>query len=143
MYTDNRNAYRQSFFDAWQKYQKQLPLSAVEAQMADVIALHPEYHALLSHERCLNDEFALEENPFFHLSLHMSLLDQIRLDQPARIRSLYEQLMQLHADKHAVMHQMMQCLAQCLWHAQQTGQPPNEADYLNKVFVILSEAKDL
>lgn len=134
MYTDNRTTYRKTFYDAWQKYQKQMPLEALETQMVEVLSLHPEYHSLLADEhRCLTEEFDLEENPFFHLSLHISLLEQIRLDQPAGIKDVYHRLISASNDKHATIHQMMQCLAQCLWQAQQTQMPPNELEYLEKL----------
>lgn len=134
MYTENRDAYRQSFYDAWQKHQKQLPVTQVELQLIEVLTLHPEYHGLIENlDRCLKEEYELEENPFFHLSLHITLLEQIRMDQPAGIKETYHQLMADHEDKHAILHQMMNCLAQTLWQAHQSGQAPDEAQYLQKL----------
>lgn len=134
MYTDNRDAYRKSFYDAWQKHQSQLPVTAVESQMVEVVSLHPEYHGLIENlDRCIKEEYELEENPFFHLSLHITLLEQIRLNQPSGITETYHKLMSSSADKHAIIHQMMNCLAQTLWQAHQTGQPPDEAQYLQKL----------
>jgi hypothetical protein len=131
MYTNNRDAYRQAFFTVWQKYQKKLPLDVVEQQLIEVILLHPEYHKLLVQSDLQNQEFALEENPFFHLSLHIAIREQIRMDRPAGIKSIYQQLLIRYPDE--AEHRMMECLAQIMWQAQQTGEAPSEAVFLERL----------
>lgn len=134
MYSDNRNAYRQAFFIAWQKYQKKLPLEAVEAQLIEVILLHPEYHAMLDRPQTFeNQEFALEENPFFHLSLHLTVREQVRLNRPRGIRELFEQLARKYEGTLEAEHKMMVCLSALLWEAQQRGEVPDEAIYLEQI----------
>lgn len=131
MYTNNRNAYRQTFFDAWQKYKKKLPLEAVEAQLIKIILLHPEYHSLLEQPRAYqHQEFSLEENPFFHMSIHLAIHEQINTDRPAGINEIYKTLLEKYADTHQVEHYMMQCLAQLMWQAQQDGSMPSDEEYL-------------
>lgn len=132
MYTDNRDAYRQSFYIAWQKYQKNLPLETVEKQLVEVILFHPEYHDLLNHSAPNNQEFTLEENPFFHMSLHIALREQLKLNRPFGIKEIFEQLA-THHTPHDVEHLMTACLAQALWEAQQTGIPPDENKYLARL----------
>ncbi len=91
MYTNNRDAYRQAFFTVWQKYQKKLPLDATEAQLVEVIALHPEFHALLENPAAYQQqEFELEENPFLHMSLHIALREQIRMNRPHGIATILQ-----------------------------------------------------
>lgn len=134
MYTNHREAYRQTFYDAWQKYQKQLPLETVEVLLVEIILIHPEYHALLNDvTACLQQEFAPEENPFMHMSLHVALREQIRANRPVGITALHQQLNTTHPDPHTIEHNMMTCLAQLLWQAQQTGEMPNEKAYLEKL----------
>lgn len=133
MYTNDRDAYRQSFFVVWDKYKKKLPLDAVETQLLDIILLHPEYHGLLDHPSSFQtQEFQLEENPFFHMSLHLALREQIRTQRPAGITAIYQSLLK-KMNAHEAEHRMMQCLAQVMWKAQQTGIPPSETDYLEKL----------
>lgn len=129
MYSNNREAYRQTFLMAWQKYQKQLPLTTLETQLVHVIQQHPEYQRLLNNPTDLNESFALEENPFFHMSLHMAIRDQIHLDRPPGIKSLYEKLL-ASASSHEAEHAMMQCLASMIWQAQDTGAMPSDEAYL-------------
>jgi len=131
MYTNNRDAYRQAFFTVWQKYQKKLPLDATEAQLVEVIALHPEYHALLENPAAYQQqEFELEENPLLHMSLHIALREQIRTNRPAGIAAIYDQLLEKLIHAHDVDHHMMACLSQMIWKAQQTGEAPDESEYL-------------
>jgi hypothetical protein len=131
MYTDDMNAYRRAFYTAWQKYLAKQPLERLEAELVEVIALHPEYQRFLTAADIEKQEFALEENPFFHLSLHLAIAEQLRSDRPAGIQAIYQNLLTHQPDQHAVLHQMMQCLAQALWQAQQTGTAPDEQTYLN------------
>ena len=49
MFTNDRNAYRQTFFIAWQKYQKKLPLEPLEAEIIEIMMQHPEYYLSLIH----------------------------------------------------------------------------------------------
>ena len=134
MYTNNRETYRQAFFIVWQKYQKKLPLESVEAHLIDIILLHPEYHPLLDKAAAYqNQEFAIEENPFFHMSLHLALREQIQTNRPMGIKAIQQQLIEKYFDAHDVEHKMMQCLAQIMWEAQQNGTMPEEQVYLEKL----------
>jgi hypothetical protein len=138
MYTTNRDAYRQAFFLAWDKHLKQSVLEPVEAQLVDVMLMHPEYHALLSKPKQYEtQEFAPEENPFMHMSLHMAIREQIQTDRPNGIRKIYQTLLVKHGDEHTVLHEMIRCLADIIWAAQQSGAMPSEEIYLNKLKVII------
>lgn len=136
MYTNDKNAYRRAFYDAWQKYLAKKPLEKLEAELVEVIALHPEYHRFLMEADLEKQEFALEENPFFHMSLHLAITEQLRTNRPAGIQDIYQNLLTHQPDKHAVLHQMMQCLAHTLWQAQQNGTAPDEEGYLNTLRAI-------
>ncbi|VVC76230.1 hypothetical protein AQUSIP_15360 [Aquicella siphonis] len=134
MYTNNRDDYRLVFFTTWDKYQKKLPLEPVEAQLIKVILQHPEYHALLGKaEAFQNQEFALDENPFFHMSLHQAIHDQLSLDQPQGIRQIQQQLLAEYKDDHQVQHLIMQCLYSMMYQSQQSGVIPSDSEYLQKL----------
>ena len=134
MYTDNRNAYRQLFFTVWQKHLKKLPLEIVEAQVLDIILTHPEYHALLSDpETFMNQEFALEENPFLHMSLHIALREQLQMDRPAGIKDVFQNLVTKFGEMHIAEHQVTTVIAQMMYESQQTGNVPDEQEYLRRL----------
>jgi Domain of unknown function (DUF1841) len=130
MYTDNREAYRQTFFQAWQKYQQRLPLTALESTIVDVILLHPEYHELLANPQCPQEQFSLTDNPFVHLSLHISIQEQLHADRPKGIRTIYQRLTQ-QMNSHEAVHSMINCLMDVMWKAQQSGMPPDEMYYID------------
>lgn len=131
MYTNDRDAYRQAFYTAWQKHLANKPLELLETQLVDVMLLHPEYHHFLSQSASNKQEFELEENPFFHMSLHLAIAEQLRMDRPAGIKAIFIELENKFPDQHTCIHQMMQCLAQTMWQAQKTGTAPDEQTYLN------------
>ncbi|RDI42834.1 DUF1841 family protein [Aquicella lusitana] len=136
MFTNHREAYRQAFFEAWEKHLKKqtLELEPVEAQLIEIMLYHPEYHALLEKPAAFQQqEFTLEENPFFHMSLHLAVREQIRTNRPTGIAQIHQELMAAYQDIHQVEHLMMTCLAQMLWKAQQTGEMPNDENYLEKL----------
>lgn len=131
MYTNNRNAYRQLFFTVWQKHQKKHPLETSEAQLLKIMLDHPEYHSFLENPNVYeNQEFTLEENPFFHMSLHMAVQEQLSARRPLGIESIYQQLLIQHIDKHHVEHLIMENIHQAMQIAQQTGSIPSDENYL-------------
>lgn len=133
----SRDQLRQTYFDAWQKYRNKQPLQPLEAQVADVIALHPEYHALITDAGRILDKDWLPEggatNPFLHMGLHLAVRDQIATDRPLGIRNAYQALAAKLPATHDAEHRMIECLAEALWNAQRSGLPPDEAAYLTKI----------
>jgi hypothetical protein len=137
MYTDNRNAYRQIFFDVWQKHLKKLPLQTVEAQVLDVILAHPEYHAMLDNQQTfMTQEFSLQENPFIHMSLHIALREQLQLDRPAGIKEVAQNLIKKYS-AHDAEHMMTTVMANMMYQSQQTGNAPDDNDYLRQLRAIV------
>lgn len=133
MYTEDRSAYRKLFFDVWQKHLRNMPLEPVEAQVLVIILAHPEYHVMLDNPKTfMQQTFSLEENPFFHMSLHIALREQIQLDRPQGIRSIDEQLNKKFST-HEAEHAMTTILARVMFEAQQTGAAPDELIYLQKL----------
>ena len=48
IFGQDRDELRRMYADAWAKRREDLPLSPLEMQIADVIEMHPEYHADVS-----------------------------------------------------------------------------------------------
>jgi hypothetical protein len=125
--------YRRFFQETWRKQRAGAALEPMESLVAQVIAAHPEYHALLESPESAAQDFPPEagrSNPFLHMGLHIALHEQLSADRPAGIRALYQGLVQRHPDPHAVEHRMGECLAEALWEAQRSGREPDEKGYL-------------
>lgn len=133
----SRDQLRQVYVNAWRKHRQGLPMEPVEAQVADVIALHPEYHALLEGTAdTLQKDYSPEagqSNPFLHMGLHLAVRDQIATDRPAGIRSAYAALAMRMGSEHEAEHQVIERLAETMWEAQRAGLPPDEKVYLERV----------
>ena len=134
MFNNDRNQMRKVFFDCWKAHQENLPMDAMQKIIANIIELHPEYHALLEKEDNLEKDYLPEQgktNPFLHMSMHIALHEQISTDRPAGIEAIYQQLIQKYSSAHDAEHAMMECLGASLWQAQRDQSMPDEARYLN------------
>ena len=122
MLQPTRTQVRRFFCEAWRKHRTGANASALERMAIACVLEHPEYQSLLdSGEDAVNAQFPVEagrENPFLHLSMHLSLEEQASIDQPPGIRALLEALQRRHGDRHGAAHEAMECLGQILWQAQ-------------------------
>lgn len=122
MFNPSRDEARQFFFDTWRKFKRREMLSAMESMALDAILLHPEYQAMLDDPDRYRDKDYLPEmgdtNPFLHMGMHITIREQLSIDQPPGIRKRFERLLELTGNEHAVMHQVMECLAEMIWQAQ-------------------------
>jgi hypothetical protein len=132
----SRDQLRRMYIESWRKHRERLPMEPLEAQIADVIELHPEYHALLEDpDRALSEDYSPERgqlNPFLHMGIHLSVREQVGTDRPAGIRAAYVKL----ANKVGVMeaeHIIGECLGEAMWQAQRSGVPPDEQAYLESI----------
>jgi len=117
-------------------------MDELEMTVGDVIAMHPEYHAMLEHDGddAIEKEFDVEDgqtNPFLHMGMHISICEQISTDRPPGVRDLHQTLCQNHGDRHTAEHRMMDCLGEVLWRSQREGQAPDEQHYLECVRQLL------
>jgi Domain of unknown function (DUF1841) len=137
----SRDQLRQMYRDAWQRRRAGLPLEPLQLQIADVIELHPEYHAALEDPEVLERDFSAQQgqsNPFLHMGLHLAVRDQLATDRPAGIRQAFETVAAHIASPHDAEHQVIECLAETLWEAQRAGLPPDEQTYLARVRRLLT-----
>ncbi|MEM7561503.1 MAG: DUF1841 family protein [Pseudomonadota bacterium] len=129
----SRDEVRKVYLEVWRKLQQKQLLEPMESVIADVIEIHPEYHALLDNEEdAKHSEFSPEAgktNPFLHMGMHIALREQSSTDRPTGIRTISQQL-QGKLGQHEAEHAMMECLGQALWQAQRDNQPPDESAYL-------------
>jgi hypothetical protein len=133
MFTPTREESRRFLVQAWGKYQASQPLAPLERIAAELIAKHPEYHALLDDARRLDRDYPPEggeTNPFLHLSLHVAVAEQLAIDQPPGIRAHFERLRVARGDEHAALHALVECLGEVIWQAQRTASAPDAALYL-------------
>lgn len=135
MFGNDRTQMRRFFTEAWRKASAGEELIPLEQLIADIVQQHPEYHALLENpDSALDKDFLPdlgETNPFLHMSMHISLQEQISTDRPSGIRQLYQQLVMRAGDSHEAEHRMMECLGQMLWEAQRQNRMPDEQAYLS------------
>ena len=130
----DREAMREAWRVAWRRHLERAPLEPLQAQMADLIAMHPEYHAHMpasgaaeSGDGAAADAAA---SGFLHLSLHLALREQLATDRPRGIAQIHRRLAATHGDAHAAEHRMIEVLGQTLWAAQRATRLPDEQQYL-------------
>ncbi|WP_028310005.1 DUF1841 family protein [Derxia gummosa] len=134
MFNPSRDQVREFFRNAWRKHVERLPLEPLEAIAADWIAEHPEYHDDLA--ATVEVDYSIDAgrtNPFLHLSMHLSLAEQVQVDQPRGIKAAVETLARRAGSLHEAHHAAMDCLGEMLWTAQRSSQPPDGEAYVDCV----------
>jgi hypothetical protein len=132
----NRDQMRRMYLEAWRKFSAREPLQPLEAQLAAVIAEHPEYVAWFeAGEGAVGAEFTPEggqANPFLHMGLHMAIREQVATNRPAGITEVHQRLA-ARFGPHEAEHAMLEPLAETLWEAQRQGATPDEQVYLERL----------
>jgi hypothetical protein len=132
--THSRDQLRRSYVEAWKRHLEGVPLSPLQALIADVIGAHPQYQALLHDAAGVGGYEAAADgsvaNPFLHMGLHIAVREQLSIDRPPGIRALHAQLASRHGDVHDAEHVLVESLGQTLWQAQRDGRMPDESHYL-------------
>ena len=90
MFQPNQSDVRRFFCAAYAGQRAGAPGDPMAAIAARWIAEHPEYHADLADEAtALQAVYTVEggrTNPFLHLSMHLTIEEQVAIDQPTGIR---------------------------------------------------------
>lgn len=137
MFAPSQHDVRRFFCDTHRKRREGLPLTPMETVAADWIAQHPEYHAELSDVEAalaaVYDVDAGRTNPFLHLSMHLSISEQVSIDQPRGIKQAYELLAAKRGSAHEAHHEVMECLGEMMWESQRSGLPPDGHKYIDSV----------
>jgi len=134
MFNPSRADARDFFFASWRKYRDKAPLTALETLVVELISAHPEYHQVLENrDKYVDRDYRVEAgdtNPFLHLSMHLSIREQVSIDQPQGVRAAHMRLTEKLASSMEAEHIMMDCLAEMIWHAQRHKLAPDPALYL-------------
>lgn len=130
----SRDQLRLAYAEAWAKHLARSPLTALEAQIADVVGAHPEYqHVVADAGSALGfeaDAAGAADNPFLHMGLHLAVREQVGIDRPPGIRDLLREMQSRFGDLHRAEHVLMESLGEELWTAQREGRAPDERRYL-------------
>ncbi len=130
----SRDQLRLAYAQAWAKHLAHSPLAPLEAQIADVIEVHPEYQRIVADADAAvgfePNSGQAAENPFLHMGLHLAVREQLSVDRPPGIRDVKRQLQTRYGDAHRAEHALMEALGEELWMAQRDGRVPDERQYL-------------
>jgi len=133
LFNPSRDEARNFLFDAWRKHREGLLLTPLEDIATQLISKHPEYYSVFEEpERYQNKEYTpaqSETNPFLHLMMHLTIEEQISIDQPAGIRAHFVRLSNQLASEHDAQHRMMECLSEMIWQAQRNHSEPDATIY--------------
>ena len=136
MFNPTKDEVRRFFCDAWRKTHANEVMTPLEAIARDWMLQHPEYESELSDpEAAQSADYDIakgQSNPFLHLSMHLSIAEQISIDQPPGIRGAFQQLAS-RLGEHDAHHEIMECLGQMLWTSQRNGAPPDGTAYVECV----------
>lgn len=137
MFTPSQHDVRRFFCETYRKWRANEILTPMEAIARDWLMQHEEYADALSNvEEALAADYSVERgqaNPFLHLSMHLSIAEQISIDQPPGIRAAFLGLAQRLDSEHEAHHQIMECLGEMIWNSQRSGLPPDGASYVECV----------
>jgi hypothetical protein len=130
----SRDEVRQVYLAVWRKLQQNQLLEPMEALIAAVIEIHPEYHSLLEDgDAAAQTDFTPEQgqtNPFLHMGMHIALREQADSNRPPGMQPLYQKLA-ARKGQHDAEHAMMECLGHALWQAQRDATEPDLPAYLD------------
>ncbi len=137
MFNPSQHDVRRFFCETFRKIQAKEILTPLEAIARDWIVQHEEYaDALKDVDAALAADYSVERgqsNPFLHLSMHLSIAEQISIDQPPGIRAAFLSLAQRRGSEHDAHHDMMECLGEMIWNSQRSGLPPDGTAYVECV----------
>ena len=134
-FNPSRNEARNFLVESWRKRRANEILTPLEDLAAQLIEKHPEYFAVLEDpERFLDRDYSPEQgepNPFLHLMMHLTIEEQISIDQPPGIRAHFVRLTHQFESEHDAQHRMMECLSEMIWQAQRNRTQPDASVYLD------------
>ena len=135
MFNPSQDDVRRFFCTAYAKHRANQILTPLEAIARDWLVRHPEYDdALKDLDEALGADYSVEKgqsNPFLHLAMHLSISEQVSIDQPPGIRAAYLVLAQRRGSEHEAHHAIMECLGEMIWTSQRNGTPPDGAAYVD------------
>lgn len=142
MFAPSQDQVRRFFCDAWAKHQAGQVLTPLELQASDWMVQHPEYHDdLADADAAVKASYSVEDgrtNPFLHLSMHLSITEQVSIDQPPGIRDAVQRLAARRSSLHESHHLVMEALGEMVWTSQRSGLPFDGPAYIDRILVMAS-----
>ena len=137
MFNPTQHDVRRFFCETYRKSMAREILTPLESIAADWIMQHPEYETdLIDVNAALEAEYPVDQgktNPFLHLSMHLSIAEQVSINQPAGIAPAFTLLSQRLQSAHEAHHIMMECLGAMIWESQRNATPFDGALYVAAV----------
>ena len=137
MFNPSQHDVRRFFCETFRKARSREILTPLEMMASDWIFQHPEYENDFSDlDTALEADYSVDHgktNPFLHLSMHLSIAEQISINQPPGILPAFNQLAQRSQSTHAAHHIMMECLGAVIWEAQRNGTAFDGDAYLEAI----------
>ena len=137
MFQPSQSDVRRFFCTAHARQRAGAPLDPMQTIAARWISEHPEYDGdLANEEAAVAALYTVEEgrtNPFLHLSMHLSIAEQVAIDQPTGIRQAVDLLAAKRNSLHEAHHEVMECLGEMIWASQRSGLPPDGQAYIEAV----------
>jgi hypothetical protein len=134
MFNPSREDARNFLFVTWRKRREGVLLTPLEDLTAQILEKHPEYHVMLGNPESHQDkDYSAEQgagNPFLHLMMHLTIEEQLSINQPLGIRAHFERLALKYQSEHQAQHAMMECLGEMIRQAQRNKSAPDAAIYL-------------
>jgi hypothetical protein len=125
---------RRFFCGVYAKAKTATPLEPMEMLVSQWIDEHPEYQAELADVDAalasMHQSEPHRENPFLHLSMHLSISEQSSIDQPRGIRQAVELLTHKLNSLHEAHHRAMECLGRMVNESQRSGRLPDGEAYI-------------
>lgn len=137
MFDVNTQDVRRFFALVWQLRLEPVKLDALQLKALRIIEAHPEYHHYLDNiERYLDVNWAPEQgetNPFLHMSLHLSIQEQVAIDQPFGIADVHQKLCKKEGNWVDAEHLMTEALVETIYQAQRYGQGLDANAYVSRL----------
>lgn len=134
MFSPSQADVRRFFCGVYAKSRANQPMEAIETLASQWMDEHPEYAAdfadLDAALAAMGKPEPGRENPFLHLSMHLSISEQCSIDQPRGIRQAVELLTHRRNSLHQAHHEVMEALGRMLQDSQTQGRPPDGAAYV-------------
>ncbi|MDQ2822486.1 MAG: DUF1841 family protein [Pseudomonadota bacterium] len=136
MFTPSSHDVRRFFCEAFRKQRSGEILTPMDAIAADWIVHHPEYaDVLMDADAAIARDYSVDggqANPFLHLSMHLSIAEQVSIDQPRGIKAAHDALVR-KLGPHDAHHEIMECLGEMIWKSQRTSTAPDTDAYVECV----------
>ena len=143
MFNPTQQDVRRFFCETYRKSLAREILTPIEMIASDWIAQHPEYQTDLADvNAAIEAEYSVDQgktNPFLHLAMHLSIAEQISINQPTGIKPAFTQLALRLQSEHEAHHVMMECLGVMLWDSQRNGTPFDGAAYVAAIVAAIQK----